>query len=249
MINFVIFEFRAPNPRENYKFFADLFVKSCSYYHPKDKIHRIKLGEDVWDSYTRSRSFNSLKANTIKINNWIDVLNEFDESDKIIFCDCDMMFKDNIADIFDYSFDIAYTERYNFKLPINGGLIALRNNHRSQDFIRLWIETNNLLMNNRNLHRSYQRRFGGINQSSLGKVLEDKEFSANVIPVPCHIYNCCDAKDFENHFDTAKVIHIKGNLRQEILHKKIDKKTKDYITKIHELVKQWENIECLTEKK
>jgi hypothetical protein len=165
-------------------------------------------------------------SNTIKLWHWQDQLNCDDE--QVVFIDCDMIVLHDIACAFDDSgFDIGITTRANGhrltggQLPINGGVIFIRNNAEGKAWVKLFQEINQYFFENPVQHQPWRDRYGGMNQAAMGYILEKKTFSARIKKFPCTTWNSCKPEwQFIN--DETKIVHIKSDVRRAVFHEQRD---------------------------
>ena len=165
-------------------------------------------------------------SNTLKLWHWQDQLNCDEEH--VVFMDCDMIVLHDIASAFDdQSFDIGITTRANGhmltggRLPINGGVIFVRNNESGKAWVKLFSDVNQQMYENPKFHQPWRDRYGGMKQAAMGYVLEKKKFAARVKKFPCDEWNSCKP---EWHLinDTTKIIHIKSDVRRAVFHEQRD---------------------------
>lgn len=187
-------------------------------------------------------------VNAYKLKKWIDFIKQ-SNSDKIIFSDCDMMFLDDIDEVYDRDFHIGmtkYTITKNNKWPYNGGIIFVKRNDLTDEFFDLFYNVNLELINNPTKHRYYQHRYDGMNQAAMGCILEEhnKNNKFNIaLDIPNAIYNSCE-NDWPtlNPYET-KVIHYKVYLRLLIIHKLVY--NNDDIYNTNTSLKRRKNDPCL----
>ena len=140
--------------------------------------------------------------------------------DDIIMTDCDMLFLGDLSTAFDdYDFDIALTYRDTpgSRIPINGGVVMVRNTAAAREFIGLWRESDDYLFEHRKRLLKWTPIHKGINQSSLARVLSREEYSANIAYLPCSRYNACDQDWQYIETNPPLCVHIKSALRNVVL--------------------------------
>jgi hypothetical protein len=200
-----------------------VFEKSVARYMPNAKFisHRIPAPEvPVNVSHTHFTS------NTVKLEIWKEEMDRADEP--IVFADCDMLATGDLSTIFGHKvsetilykpwgdFDVALTDRYGQKYPINGGMVYANPTDKAREFFALWAQANRRLYEDPQEHKIWREKYAGMNQASLGLVLEKYKFDAKVVKVPCSTWNACDA-DWINFDTNVKVCHIKGRMRRAVL--------------------------------
>jgi hypothetical protein len=163
--------------------------------------------------FNRTRSFIS---NSVKLKMWVDSVRNCNDGDCVALMDSDMLVIHDFFDVFDNDFDIGYTVRTRSKWPINGGVIFVKVNDKSREFMNLFLSVNNRMLQDTEFHKIWQSRYAGINQAAFGYMLEYPiPINVKIKPFPCRIYNAC-GEDLPIDEDITKIIHIKGKLRQAI---------------------------------
>ena len=72
-----------------------------------------------------------------------------------------------------------------------------------------------------------------MNQASLGYILEHPSlYVAKVISVTCKNWNCCN-EDWIKYYETCRILHIKGRLRDSCLG------VKETIPVLKPMVREW----------
>jgi len=211
-----------------YKELTKVLIKSIEKYEPDALWILNWLCEP--DS---SGQIRGIVSNTVKLNKWVEELNNCDDDDNVIFLDCDMLLIGPLFDVFEKDFDIAYTKREEWhKLPLNGGAIYVKVNNKTRLFFNMFKEINNKMYNNPEFHQKWRDKYAGINQAAFGYLLENKDYNARIIDIPCSKWNVCRFKQ-ESVDKDARLIHFKGSLRKALFSK--DPVPKD----IEFLVKKW----------
>lgn len=134
-----------------------------------------------------------------------------------IFVDCDMLLMEDISCGFDSVKHIGITGRRP-PFPYNGGVVFVRDNEKSRKFLNKWLEIDGQMLRSTEFHMPYRMKYAGLNQSSLGWMLENgyRDFT-HVLP---EAYNLCDGwPDWRQ----AKMIHVKGRLRDHVLRVREDR--------------------------
>ncbi len=177
-------------------------VRTISYFLPEPEI-----------KFDRTRAFIS---NSVKLEKWVEALHSCEEGDCVALMDCDMLVLSDFFEVFDEYFDIGYTIRTQSKWPLNGGVIFVKVNKRSLDFMNLFLTINNSMLKNFEFHKKWQEKYAGINQAAFGFMLEHQScINVDIKSFPCAIYNAC-GEDLPVDENITKIIHIKGKLRQAI---------------------------------
>jgi hypothetical protein len=190
---------------------------------------------------TEKGKVTSFTANTLKLDIWNDIMASAKEP--IIFCDADLLLLRDPSSAFDSDFDICLTKR-SAKIPFNGGVVFAKPTDESKEFFQLWKEANRKMYDDNVLHREWRAKYAGMNQASLGYILELGCASAKIEFLPCATWNACD-EDWEDLREDAVFIHIKGRLRAAILANKGP--LRDYHKKAGEMWRNYD-VQMRTEK-
>ena len=220
-VKIVTVQFNYPKElrRTPYDKLYETFKKSIQQNAPNCELVELKPQAPEVNASLQKISFTS---NTLKLKLWCDYLETATEP--TIFADCDMLCLRDPVTAFetDAPFDIGFTERhgdYNRRLPINGGIIFANPTDSTKQFFRRWYEVNCIMLANKNIHRNYHDKYGGINQSAFGYMLEaePKEHNAELKAFPTRIYNAVDC-DWHLINDKTMFVHYKSALRRAVLH-------------------------------
>jgi hypothetical protein len=169
----------------------------------------------------------SFESNTVKLELWMDKLKETE--DDIVFMDVDMMIVRDISDAFDdHDFDIGITMRngpHAKRLPMNGGVVFVRNNEAAKEFIKLWTKANRFLYDDilrthgTKHHRFWRSRYGGMNQAAYGYMIHNYDYDARIKEFQCSEWNAC-VEHWRNPVLNPRIIHVKSQLRTTVLSNK-----------------------------
>jgi len=153
----------------------------------------------------------------LKIEYQKDIVNK--TNDNIILSDCDMLMLNSVEDVFNLDFDIAFTTREN--LFLNTGIIFIKSpGEKIKEFFEKWNEKVNYLYRNPDKLEKNKKRFtNGLNQCSLGLILEEYENknkkNLKIKYLPSSIYNSCQ-DTWETLNDETRIVHIKSELRDSL---------------------------------
>jgi len=178
--------------------FRKSWEKNSSMNLRKIKIKAPKKG---------SRTYN-LQANTSKLEAWLRHFNQ-----DTVFLDADLLMLKDIRDGFDLVDDVGITETRG-RFPINGGVMFFKYTPRAKKFLRDLVKVNREMLLNCKFHDKWFEKYSGINQSAAGYLLESEYGDLNILP---QVYNLCEPWD---NWEASKIIHIKGELRDFVLHLK-----------------------------
>lgn len=157
--------------------------------------------------------------NTFKLDRWVDILKNTNEN--LALVDCDMIMTNRIDDVWENDFDIAYTYRRKWSLtkkgiPYNGGVIFVRPNERSIRFFERLSTINKMMLDDQVFHRTWSKKYAGINQSAFGYMMERESNFCKMHPLPCPVWNSVD-ESWGNFNSETKMVHIKSKLRKYCL--------------------------------
>lgn len=152
--------------------------------------------------------------NTQKLDHWVRAVVDAPDGDRLLLIDGDMVVMKPLGPIWDRDFDIAYTVREQTRLPLNGGVIFVRVSDKTRGFMQKWWETNLRFLNRAADHRYWRQRYAGINQASLGFMLEKVDHGCAIAKIPCSEWNLCEWRLYEP--EKTRVIHIKSALRRAV---------------------------------
>lgn len=158
----------------------------------------------------------SALANTVKLETWNRDVQAAPDGARLLLLDVDTVILRPLDPLWDRPFDVAYAERAGVKLPLNGGVIAVRVSDAVRRFFADWTAANARMLTDRTLHQLWKRKYGGLNQAALGFVLEEGGHALTWGRLPCVEWNCEDST--WSAFDPAvtRIVHLKSALRQAI---------------------------------
>lgn len=201
--------------KDNYERLADVFCYSALYHCPDAVVEHVEMGPPP-----KIKRKQGIQSNTSKLDVWVDRINA-SKDERIILIDCDMIITGNIFEAFDrFYFDIAYTNRDSHSLPLNGGVIFVRNNERSVAWINELKKINEKMYCDRIFHKEWRSKYAGINQAAMGYLIENyPKDKIRLISIPCIEWNCANPE--WQYFDPnkTKAVHVKGRLRQACIMK------------------------------
>lgn len=183
-----------------YRFFLNAF---------RESVHRnstLPLQEVVVGKAKAKygRSF-KMTSNSHKLNIMNSIAQEANED--IVFMDCDMLVIKEIKGIFDLvsHFGITISD-YPRLVPINGGVMVVKNTPEGKKQFQELTNINSLMMKNRSLHYRYRKTYAGMNQSAMGYLIEK---GAIWDKLPMSEWNLCDPWHL---YPYTRVIHYKSRL-------------------------------------
>lgn len=154
--------------------------------------------------------------NTQKMESWYQAVMAAADGDRLALLDADMMIVRPLDDVWDLPFDYAYTTK-DSRFPFNSGVMFLRVSPKVRAFVQAWRDENRRMLREYDFHMPWRKKYGGINQASLGYAL-DSGLAADltIARLPCPEWNCEDTS--WRTFDPAvtRIVHIKSQLRLAI---------------------------------
>jgi hypothetical protein len=154
-------------------------------------------------------------SNTVKLQKWVEVMDSANEP--VIFADCDMLATGCAKHVFDRDFDVAYTARTQpSRCIINGGVIFAKPTAYARAFFRRFLEVNLKMFDDPGFHAPWKQKYVGYNQAAFGYLLENPDYQAALLELPCRVYNAVD-NDWHMIDGNTVFVHIKGQLRRYVL--------------------------------
>lgn len=187
---------------------------------------------------THSLSANK-NGNTHKLDWWTDQVERAEDGSRLLLIDTDTMVLGPLDEAWDEDFDFGYTVKA-CRYPFNAGVIFLRVSDRVKAFMRHWRAENRRMFQDSRYHEPWYRRFGGLNQAALGKMLTEKVadgMGVKLGTLPCATWNCENATWEEFKAGVTRIVHLKNGLRLAAL------ATGEGSVKLMPLVRIWRAME------
>ena len=159
-------------------------------------------------------------ANTHKLDYWTEAVLSASPNDEIVLVDADTMVLRNLDEAWSRSFDLAYTRKDSpnpAHLPLNAGVIFLRVSPKVKRFMSVWRDANHRMLEDPNHHGPWARKYGGINQSALGMLLETGRVELDLAELQCQEWNCEDSSWGRYEPGRTRIVHVKSALRRSVL--------------------------------
>ena len=154
--------------------------------------------------------------NSWKLGYWARLVTDAPEGARLLLADVDTFVVRNLDVLWTKDFDVAYTVRpASCRLPLNGGVVAVRVSELTRDFMRAWLATDRRFLADPEEHRPWRKRYGGMNQSSFGYMLTSPggvKFAA----LPCLEWNCEDSSWVDFDSEVTRIVHVKSALRMAV---------------------------------
>ena len=204
--------FTQPGMISDYTRLYNVFAYSARLNMPDAEVVNLKVEpQEVPRGLTAS-----LQANHDKMMAWAKYVDTLD--DDAVLIDCDMLVMRDFQEVFDtHDFDIGLTARETGRIPFNGGVVMVRNSDAAREFIKLWAEADTKLYNDRDLHWKWRAKYRGMNQASLGMLIETGTYTAKIKRFPCSIYNAVENSWHRVAEDRPYAIHCKSNMKRTLL--------------------------------
>jgi hypothetical protein len=157
-------------------------------------------------------------ANAQKLEHWTAAVQAAPDGTEMLLVDVDTFIVRELDSVWRIPFDLAYTVRTPgaYMYPINAGVVFLRVSDRVRRFVERWRDEDNRMLADRGYHDPFYRKYGGINQASFGKLLDDdvaQELGVELAPLPCAEWNCEDSAWHSFDPTVTRLVHVKSALR------------------------------------
>lgn len=158
-------------------------------------------------------------ANHWKLQHWTRAVMQSPDGARLLLVDADTFVTGALDALWDHAFDVAYTARpEGARYPLNAGVVAVRVSDDSRAFVAEWLAHDALFLKDREAHRAWRKKYGGMNQASLGAVLESgvaARLGLDVAALPCAIWNAEDTA-WETVGPETRIVHVKSALRMMV---------------------------------
>lgn len=109
------------------------------------------------------------------------------------FIDADTLVLRDPSELFDGSFDIGLARRPdNQKSIYNGGVVLMSPTHDAREFLANWATVDYTMLHDPEFHMEWHAKYRGMNQSSLGYMVERSPGAARVRDFPTAVINACE---------------------------------------------------------
>lgn len=143
-----------------------------------------------------------------KIDTWQEMMETLPIGPKL-FCDIDVAFFGNpFPELLDFDYDIGVCGH-------NSGAVYFSGSKASREFMTRWWVATHRLFDDRELYKEYDKKYKGLDQASLGYLLETGEHGADVIQLPRRFHSIWN--DYE---DPCYIMHYHSALRSAVFQDK-----------------------------
>lgn len=170
------------------------------------------------DHSSHTNYYSSIKSS--KLFQLEKIYKYIDEGEELIFIDADVIFVGGLKEIFNKSFDIAFTplDSVRYKYPLNSGVIFLRNNTLTRSLIKHMGEHVTQIVEDPAENQISVNKYGGADQAAFCRVLNFKSDgridnrliikNVHMLELPAAIYNNFEATE---EIGDTRIIHLKGS--------------------------------------
>jgi hypothetical protein len=182
----------------------------------------------AWDVNVRRIEPHTLRAasgnasdadNHHKLTEWRRIVAEAPDGARILLVDADTFVTAPLDPLWDRAFDVAYTARASSPFPLNAGVVAIRVGPESRRFMAAWLARDAAFLADTELRRPWRKRYGGMNQASLGALLESGQsetLGVSIAALPCAEWNCEDTSWATFDPTVTRIVHVKSGLRMAV---------------------------------
>lgn len=192
---------------ERYVKMTQVFQHSCHRHGFPCVVHEM-------DTPSLNGREAAVSANHYKLLEWRDMVKNLPDGEVALISDSDMLMINPIPDNYFRNLrNVGLTNRQNSRLPFNAGVVAVKGGEASVDFFEQWVKFDTLLYKNPDLHRPYRAKYAGMNQASLGFLLEEQG-KDHLDFYPCSELNAC--QPWKDDLTNTYMVHIKSALRKAV---------------------------------
>lgn len=195
-----------------YERMARALVVSAEANSPLASINVTKF-EDRDNDITRWRRAPNLLNNSRKTKHHQQLVSEAADGEVLCMIDADTLILGELSAAEAFDFDLAVTIKpADSAYEFNSGVVFVRVSRRTKEWYEDWLAVCMQMIAQPQLYANYKTRYGGINQSSLGCLLESRPDELNVLRLPCAEWNSV-RETWPEFSPSTKVVHLLGKLR------------------------------------
>ncbi len=171
-------------------------------------------GDRLRDVPEVSENIKQLSPNNLaKLCSWTQFLNQTGKP--VAFLDADTFVVNDLEPIWDKQFDVAYCWRPG-RRPLIGGVIFARPTIGAKRFFGEWVRLACQKMLDPLVADPLMNQFGGPNQACLNELTRNGRPYCKLERIPADPWNLCDEVWGAYDESTTKIVHLKGDLREEV---------------------------------
>lgn len=157
--------------------------------------------------------------NTQKMDEWWRLVSTAPIGDRLLLIDADTMICRPLDAVWDHDFDMAYTTKRS-RFPFNSGVVFFRITEATKAFVHAWRAENIRMLGDGRYHQMWRKKYGGINQASLGALLDRQaDFGLRIHSLPCQEWNCEDSAWADFDPAVTRIVHVKSHVRRVLFGK------------------------------
>jgi hypothetical protein len=174
------------------------------------------------DTELRGSLHGTYYQNCRKTKHHAELIDRQDTGDIVALLDADMLvLKPLLPDLEELMAgrDLAITYRPpHHRFLLNSGMVATRVNPLTRQLHWNWAKRAAKMMQEPKLYRQYASRYGGINQSALGSLLEEEEWNClKLLGLTTLEWNAT-VLEHSQSLEKSRIVHLLGALRKYCLH-------------------------------
>lgn len=205
--------FNRPEGDGIYQRLCDVFEYSCGRENVDCHIHKMAVPPKPLSGQQRWAPDNHYKL--IEWKKYIEQESHRRSGELILLSDSDMICRNapSMKDL-ERTKVIGLTKRVPPARHFNAGMLVCRLGPELVDFFQEWCARDKELFHNATKHKRYKRKYFGMNQASLGWMLEESHKQRERV----EWYSCADMNCIEpfNTWQSAHFVHVKGPLMRTI---------------------------------
>jgi hypothetical protein len=182
---------------------ATVLEYSCRKQGLDIEMHKMEVPRNLESDY-------KVVSNHSKLKLWNEVVQSATEP--VLLLDADMFCQRNPIELVQTVEHIGITWRpRNQSIPINAGFVFVQPTPEAKAFFNRWCELDDYLRANGGIHYKWRQKYAGMNQSSLGMLIETE--SPPITRLECTNYNLVEQWD---GLESAAFIHVKSKAQWHV---------------------------------
>lgn len=152
--------------------------------------------------------------NVQKVEHWTEVVTAAPDGTPLLVIDADTAILRPLDDVWERSFDVAYTVKRR-PFPYNLGVLFVRVSDRTRAWFAAWRDENLRMLEEREGVDAWRQTHGGINQASFARLRESGATTGlELLELPCREWNCEESGWPSFDPGRTRILHVKGELRR-----------------------------------